>query len=131
MMPIITLFLPLQHYGYAKITADSSSLTWEFVRDEDSTTYDEIVLSRDVQQRSHNSKVKGRHSSVKGRHSSVKGRHSSVKGRHSSVKGRHSSVKGRHSSVKGRHFDRTPKDFHSKHTPDDEILEPYQDANEL
>ncbi len=117
MMPIITLFLPLQHYGYAKITADSSSLTWEFVRDEDSTTYDEIVLSRDVQQRSHNSKVKGRHSSVKGRHSSVKGRHSSVK--------------GRHSSVKGRHFDRTPKDFHSKHTPDDEILEPYQDANEL
>ncbi len=68
---------------------------WEFVRDEDSATYDSFVLSRDVQE-AHRSKVKGRHT-----------------------------------KVKGHHFDRTPDGYQTKHTPEDEVLKPYENVDEL
>lgn len=43
----VSLFPPLivQHYGYTKITANSTTLVWEFVRDEDNETFDKVILT--------------------------------------------------------------------------------------
>ncbi len=72
--------------------------------------YDSFVLSRDVQQEAHKSKVKGRHSKIRGHHANVK---------------------ERHMKVNERHFEHTPDGYHAKHTPDNKVLTPFENADEL